>query len=513
MNFQTVTFGEITEEIKMVHSKYQTRIFKEVEETNNSIIVAAVAGSGKTTTIVDCVKRVPKSLDKIFLAFNNQIVEELKERIQFPNTTVTTMHSFAWKNLIRSKNGNVKLDKGKSIIVIKKLFKKHKIESKKQGFFMYAISKLVDMYRHNLSDDYEDFIYIGGRYDIEVTDQMKEMAIEVLELMDKDNKTFDFTDMLYRAIKDNVRLPKFDLVFVDEAQDLSKLQQAIVSKIRKRSGRLIAVGDPMQAIYGFAGADSNSYNNLKNLFPNTVELPLSVNYRCGKSIVEEAKKINPLIEPFHLNKTGVVSKGFCRDIKQEDWVICRNLKPLIIMNLYLLERGVRSFIKGVDLGHNIEKYVLKFGSQSLNTVNYKIGEDIDKEVAKLYKKGLKNPMKTEGINKMLQRRDIVKVLSKNISSTKEFISRLRGIFKEQKHAVTLSTIHKSKGLENDNIFFLCPELIPSEYAEQPWQVEQEYNLMYVGITRAKKKLIYIEKSHYSVIEKKILKKIENKDED
>jgi superfamily I DNA/RNA helicase len=55
----------------------------------------------------------------------------------------------------------------------------------------------------------------------------------------------------------------------------------------------------------------------------------------------------------------------------------------------------------------------------------------------------------------------------------------------------LSTIHKAKGLENDRIFFLCPELIPSKYATQPWQYEQEANLKYVAITRAKQELIYV----------------------
>ena len=53
------------------------------------------------------------------------------------------------------------------------------------------------------------------------------------------------------------------------------------------------------------------------------------------------------------------------------------------------------------------------------------------------------------------------------------------------------TIHKSKGLENDNVFFLAPELIPSRFATQPWQLEQESNLKYVAITRAKNSLIYV----------------------
>ena len=53
------------------------------------------------------------------------------------------------------------------------------------------------------------------------------------------------------------------------------------------------------------------------------------------------------------------------------------------------------------------------------------------------------------------------------------------------------TVHKSKGLENSTVYFLCPELIPSKFATQEWQIEQEWNLMYVGITRAKQNLYFV----------------------
>jgi len=68
---------------------------------------------------------------------------------------------------------------------------------------------------------------------------------------------------------------------------------------------------------------------------------------------------------------------------------------------------------------------------------------------------------------------------------------IKGIFSDEVKGIILSTIHKAKGLENDRIFFLAPELIPSKYATQPWQYEQEQNLFYVAVTRAKHELIYV----------------------
>lgn len=62
-----------------------------------------------------------------------------------------------------------------------------------------------------------------------------------------------------------------------------------------------------------------------------------------------------------------------------------------------------------------------------------------------------------------------------------------------KTPMKLSTIHKAKGLENDKIFLICPELIPSRFATQLWQLKQEQNLLYVAITRAKKDLTYVSK--------------------
>ena len=90
----------------------------------------------------------------------------------------------------------------------------------------------------------------------------------------------DFTDMIFLPIKFGVAVKQYDFVFIDECQDLNSCQRELMQKaIKPNTGRFVAVGDPAQAIYGFAGADSDSFKKLCNI-PNTIQLPLSVCYRC-----------------------------------------------------------------------------------------------------------------------------------------------------------------------------------------------------------------------------------------
>ena len=90
----------------------------------------------------------------------------------------------------------------------------------------------------------------------------------------------NFDDLLYLAVKDGISLPKFDFIFVDEAQDTNAIQRALLRKIMKKTSRVVVVGDPAQAIYGFRGADSESMNLIAEEF-DCKRLPLSISCRCA----------------------------------------------------------------------------------------------------------------------------------------------------------------------------------------------------------------------------------------
>ena len=108
-----------------------------------------------------------------------------------------------------------------------------------------------------------------------------------------DHITIDFNDMIYLPNALGLQPKKqYGYVFVDECQDLSQAQIGIVKKYLRQDGRLLAVGDPYQAIYGFAGADSDSYEQVKEAF-NCQEFSLAECFRCPQAVVEIARTIRP----------------------------------------------------------------------------------------------------------------------------------------------------------------------------------------------------------------------------
>ena len=78
-----------------------------------------------------------------------------------------------------------------------------------------------------------------------------------------------------------------------------------------------------------------------------------------------------------------------------------------------------------------------------------------------------------------------------VKTPAQLIEYIKAIFSDDKAEIVFSSIHKAKGLEANNVFFLQPNLIPSKYAEQEWELIQEQNLYYVAITRAKENLYMV----------------------
>ena len=93
------------------------------------------------------------------------------------------------------------------------------------------------------------------------------------------------------------------------------------------------------------------------------------------------------------------------------------------------------------------------------------------------------------------------VFTENLAETNRtiagLIQQIEALFTDNNHGVTtLCTVHKAKGLEWPRVFILDPHRMPSPYARQAWQLEQEMNIKYVAITRAQQALVYIELDNY-----------------
>lgn len=484
----------------MIPSKYQKAIYEAFQTTNDNINISAVAGSGKTTVLLELLKLVPKGKTALFLAFNNSIVDELRNRIRLQDgVEVMTIHSYGWHSILRRYGSKVKMNPNKALGKIEKSLKKHEeISAKKRGWYFYIVPTIIDLLRCNLLEATEENINkIADYHDLIVGDKDIEIAIEVFKAMNKDKRQFDFMDMIYQPFIDpTIRHRKFDYVFCDESQDFSLAQQEIIRGALNRLGRLVTVGDEKQAIYGFAGADTDSYNKLANLNGKSRAMPLSVCYRCAKTIVIEAQEIVPQIEYAPDAEMGNVCWGSLTDIDRGDWVLCRNLRPLVQTYLWLTKNKIKAKIKGKDIGEGIIALITKTGAKTLSGLNHLLDAEKVKLYNKLKKRGVKRPSVHPKMELFDQRRDVINCLMGEVESVPALIKLIEKIFTDDVKGIMLSTIHKAKGLENERVFFLCPELIPSKYATQPWQYEQENHLRYVAITRAKRELIYVGGSEF-----------------
>jgi DNA helicase-2/ATP-dependent DNA helicase PcrA len=332
---------------------------------------------------------------------------------------------------------------------------------------------------------------------IDYNDQEIEYAVDVLDeyIIHNENPTYiDFTDMIYiPATNENIDFPiSPQLVFIDECQDLNACQHALLDRlIKKNKARFVACGDPQQSIYGFAGAHSESFNIFLEK-PNVKEMPLSICYRCPQRVVARANMVYDIMESWDQKQEGECRDGDISEVQEGDMIICRNIKPLVGAYFDLLAQGKKAVIKGKDLGKGLISLIKPYQSKVSVQVMLLLEARLEEKKVELVRGGIDNPTTHPGYINLLEKVEVIRFISKRFTTALSMIRFLEGVFADtDRKGVVLSTIHKSKGLENPNVFILDKKLIPSKYAKTPDQIIQESNLLYVAITRAQSKLIFI----------------------
>ena len=348
----------------MKFSAYQESIFDFGSNGTGNAIIEAVAGSGKSTTLVELVKRLTGS--HIFLAFNRFIVEELKKR----GCNAKTFHGLCTRAVLQFKRAD-EIEPNKLSILVNQNFStesKHKYQS--------FCKKLVGLAKQSgigclIEDNIENWEQIVAYHDLEVDNDEGtiERGIELAQMLLKESnesRMVDFDDLLYLVVKEGLALPRFNNVLIDESQDTNAIQRAIIHKILMMNGRLFAVGDPAQAIYGFRGADSNSMNMIAEEF-KCIRLPLTVSYRCCKTVVEYARQWVAHIEPSETAYSGAVEtlSDWTLDLfDTEDLVVCRTTAPLIQLAYKMLKAQKPVRILGKDIGEGLVSLIGKMKSEN-----------------------------------------------------------------------------------------------------------------------------------------------------
>ncbi len=325
-------------------------------------------------------------------------------------------------------------------------------------------------------------------------------------------KIIDLTDMIYLPQKLKLYpIKTYDILFVDECQDLSKAQLAIALKYVKKNGRVIAVGDPQQSIYGFTGADIESFSRFEKLLQNNIKLTLSFCFRCPDNVIEYAQNFRNDIKPFK-EKIGKIEKidfeKVLEFVKEKDLIISRTKAPLSSLLFDLLESGKKVNIDQEEISELFNELRFLFSKEELKTENiYKNNNDFFEKVFKRNEYFIQK--KSEKISNKLLREEFIDEETIHLKRRVDFINRQTSIFIDAKNlneiikkiemlvsddpnAIKLSTIHKAKGLENDRVFILDYDKLPlKKDNHKMWEKIQEDNLKYVALTRTKNTLYLV----------------------
>lgn len=197
--------------------------------------------------------------------------------------------------------------------------------------------------------------------------------------------------------------------------------------------------------------------------------------------------VNPRLVPWFIAEKVTAS----------DAALCRNTKPLIEEAYKFFRNGVACRVEGRDIGEGLIQLATKWKRvTTLGALVERIDEYQITETAKWTAK--ENLGKVQAIEDKCETLRVIinHLLGEGLTSVTDLTRHIRSLFgdtpdDEAPKVFTLSTIHKAKGREWDRVYFLHRELLPSRYAKQAWQLEQEANLEYVAITRAKRELIYV----------------------
>lgn len=234
-------------------SSYQETIFEFVKTGEGNAVVEAVAGSGKTTTIVKALEFTPKDAKVAFVAFNTAIARELQDRAP-QHVEVRTLHSLGLKNISNWLGVKPQIEEGKVKNILSNL-----LETEEDWEMLSPLYKAISLAKGTLMEPtFEAFEEMCDRYGIETNGQaarMFQLTLRVLEVCRAQSGVVDFDDMPWLPIVLNMPCEKFDYLFCDESQDLNKCQIALVLRSISENGRVVCVGDRNQSIYGFRGAD------------------------------------------------------------------------------------------------------------------------------------------------------------------------------------------------------------------------------------------------------------------
>lgn len=473
----------------------QKAVFDHVDNSKQHLVIQALAGSGKTTTIVEALYHTRNDESVLLVAFNKAIAEELKTRAP-ADVDVRTLHSFGFNQIKAARGKNVEIHGYKVADMVRDLLGRSRdlreVRTAVAKLVSYGKAHITDMNQerrtllttlNTLADNYGLFVAPKRDRGVKLDRGMINVhALEILRTCAKDTTgKIDFDDMIWLPIVQNLPIQSFDRIFVDETQDLNATQLEMILRAAGDSGQIIAVGDENQSIYQFRGADSQAMPRMiETLKAKT--LPLSITYRCAKKIVEEANEWVPALTAKDGAAEGKIDQ-ITRDTLIDsaapgDFVISRTNAELVSLCLTWIAQGKKALIRGKAIGDQLISLIRS--TDAINIVELRTAINGWQEVeAKRLEELNRNPAPVHDTAACICA--LIDV-SKTVDEVCDKISAL--FVDDLGAAIQLMSTHKSKGLEAEKVFLLRDTYLR-------WPGQEEENLLYVAITRAKSELVYV----------------------
>jgi F-box protein 18 (helicase) len=471
----------------------------DIINSTGNIKINAVAGSGKTTTIIEYAKRRPPTSKILYLAFNKSVKLEAAKKFAdkgLNNVKVETAHSLAYRHIVFQNEYKVRPQGYKTNEIAELLNLQGNEEKHTEYVIANHINKFITYFCNSDKQKVQDLNYLDT-----VTDHRAKIFVSsfyayivsqsrlLLSKMDKGEIEITHDFYLKKFQLSNPKL-HYDYILFDEAQDASP---AMLDVFLKQKATKVIVGDTHQQIYGWRFA----VNSLEEADFKTYHL--STSFRFSQDIANLAMEV--LKYKKHINQhqpITIAGRGCSKEIKTKAVIARTNLGLLLKAIEYVTEKKQ---IKHIYFEGNINSYTYADDGASLYDVLHLYND----------KKHLIRDKLIKAMKDLDELEDYIKKtedvqLAMMLEIVKEYGNKIPDIIKaiKEKHVdndekekaeVIFSTVHRCKGMEYDAVQ-LVNDFISEEKLEKlkedkkaeeikSTKLNEEINLLYVAVTRTK----------------------------
>ncbi len=457
----------------------QAAILDLYTSTDSNLLINALAGTGKTATLELLINSRPAE-PSLYLAFNKKIAEEARDRFTGP-CEVRTFNALGHRIWAKTQASKLALEPKKIQNYLGELIRPLKGDDRREVSDAYwdiisavGLAKSLGYIPNGKFPNARRLIQKDAFYaslDEKPTPLIASTidSLLVASIKSAYEGLIDYNDQIYMPALFGGTFPRFPCVLVDEAQDLSPTNHAMLDKLARQ--RICAVGDPWQSIYAFRGAVQRGMQSLSERF-DMQEANLSISFRCPRVIVEAAG-----VPGFRWVKEGgrheTLQMLEPSRFQEGSAIICRNNAPLFKCAFGLLASGRSVSVAGSEIGPKLISIMRKLGAD---------GDSRAKVIAAIATWEDEKLSRTQRPAMISDMAECLRIFASFGTTLAQAVAYAEHLF-AQRGTIRLLTGHKAKGLEFDTVYHLDPWLIGKG--------EQEANLRYVITTRSRDRLYEI----------------------